>query len=50
MLLKEKLLSITYHMCDEHEYEKNTEYKRCPHGDLDETREKPWLDKESLVI
>ena len=39
VLLKDKLISISSHICDEQEYEKNTEYKRCPHGELDGTRE-----------
>ena len=49
VLLKEKLLCITDHMCNKHVFEDNLEYKRCPHDDLGEDREKPWLDPESLV-
>ena len=48
-LLEEKLMSILSHLCDEHEFEDNTLYKECPHGTLGEDREKPWLDKDSLV-
>ena len=49
VLLREKLLSITSHMCNEHDFVENKEYKKCTHGNLDEDREKPWLDQESLV-
>ena len=49
VLLREKLLSITSHMCNEHDFVENKEYKKCTHGNLDEDREKPWLDQDSLV-
>ena len=49
VMLREKLLSITSHMCNAHEYENNSEYKRCPHDELEEPRERPWLDQDSLV-
>jgi len=50
VLLREKLLSITSHMCNEHEFVENKEYKKCTHGNLDEDREKPWLDQDSLAV
>lgn len=50
MLLREKLLSITDHMCNKHEFVNNVEYKKCPHGGVEGDREtRPWLDQDSLV-
>ena len=49
-MLREKLLSIPHHMCNQHQFETNLHYKKCPHEDLGEARDKPWLDKHSLVF
>jgi hypothetical protein len=49
VLLREKLLSIPYHLSNRHKFDENQEFKKCPHGDLVATAEKPWLNEDSLV-
>ena len=50
-LLKEKLDSITNHICNIHTFQENLEHRSCSHGPLspDEERSKSWLDPDSLV-
>ena len=45
-MLREKLLSILLHLCDEHNFDTNIHHKKCSHGDLGE---RPWLERDSLV-
>ena len=49
VLLREKLLSIPYHLSNRHRFNDNLEYKECSHGELEATAEKPWLNEDSLV-
>ena len=48
-LLREKLLSITAHLSNKHEFPENSLYKACAHGEVVASAEKPWLDEDSLV-
>ena len=48
-MLKEKLESITEHLCNVHLFPENVEHKQCSHEPLDGERTKAWLDPESLV-
>ena len=46
--LKEKILSILHHCCDNHEFPNNEIFKECGHGDLRGTeRNKPWLREDT---
>ena len=45
-MLREKLLSIPLHLCNQHQFENNVYHVACPHGDLGD---RPWLEKGSLV-
>ena len=50
-MLKEKLNSITEHMCNIHEFSDNEHFKHCGHHPLtvDEQRNKAWFDPDALV-
>lgn len=50
VMLKEKLGSITEHMCNIHNFPENTEHASCSHGNLEGDRGKAWLDPDSLAI
>ena len=43
MLLKEKWLSLLFHISNFHEFPENTIFKRCEHGDID----RQWLEPTS---
>ena len=45
-MLKEKLNSVTEHLCNIHHFPGNKHYEKCEHGNL----EKAWLNPESLVM
>ena len=51
VMLREKLNSITDHMCNIHEFPDNEVFKKCEHRDLSlEERQKAWLSPDSLVF
>ena len=43
VLLKEKWLSLLFHISNFHEFPENTIFKRCEHGDID----RQWLEPTS---
>ena len=48
-LLKEKIDSITGHICNIHTFPDNSHHLRCCHGPLDVERPRAWLNPDSLV-
>ena len=46
-LLKEKLPSVTRHMCNQHKHDDNVHYRDCEHAEL--SADTPWLQEDSLV-
>ena len=48
-MLKEKIESITGHMCNIHTFPDNSHHMSCCHGPLTGERPRAWLNPDSLV-